>query len=132
MTVKWNILKVMSPTENQLKAGIFGSANLSLTDSDGSILAYFNNITVRKNSKTGEKFLATPRRSFKKDGEERWQNYYALLPLGDDENLHEKQKQRLRAITSEIVRMADSGGSSSYEETEKDEPQVANTNSEPW
>lgn len=124
MTVKWNIIRVNSPTEKQLAASIFGSASLFLEDDDGSPLAYFNNILIRKNKTTHEKFLATPRSQWKdKDGQDRFQNHYNLLPLGDNESLHNSQKEKLRTITAEVVRLAESGGTP--REPREDKPQAA-------
>lgn len=104
------IQRVYSPTQRQLEKNIFGSCSLAIVADDNTIFAYLNNVTIRKNSKTGEKFLAPPGYFHGEGDQKKHRNYFSIFPLGDVEGLHDTQKKRMRGLVAEVVQIAESGG----------------------
>jgi hypothetical protein len=128
------ITGVFSPSQKQTAAGIHGSVNLELVSTEGVTVTRLNGITVRQ-SKSGNKFLSPPAfRITGKDGEDRWLQHYNLFPLGDNDEVNASQKDSLKKLTEEILRMLATKDNSNRAE-EKAPAAVSSkpsNDSEPW
>ena len=101
--MNYEIQRVYPPTQKQREHKIFGSCTLAIKAEDGTIAAFLNNITVRMNGKTKEHFLAAPGYTFGEGEEKKHRNYFSILPLGDDEALHDTQKKRMRSLVAQVL-----------------------------
>ena len=104
------IQRVSPPTEKQRESNIFGSCNLLILSETNKPIVYLNNITIRLNTKTNNKFLAPPSFKYPTANGDKHMNYFSLLPLGEDDSIHEEQRESLRALTAEVIRYAENGG----------------------
>ena len=129
------ITDVFTPSDRQLSAGIHGTVNLEIVGDNGHTVARLNGISVRKNSKDGSRFLAEPSYKVEKDGQTNYWNHFKVYPgRKDDQAYNESQRNESDALTAEILRVLDAGG------TKRDNkgamPTVAATttsvDSEPW
>jgi hypothetical protein len=100
------IKEVFTPSDNQIKAGIYGTVCIEILDSTNNLpVITVYNILVRKN-KNGEMFLSMPAT---KNGE-KYYNIVDLFKLGEDEKGNETQKSLRSNLTQEVLRILNSGG----------------------
>ena len=117
-TVK--IVDVITPSDNQKKAGILGTVNLAIVDDKGVTLANLFGLKVVENKTTGDRFLSEPSQ---KVGD-KYYSHFALLPGKADE----PQRKLREEITANVLRVLDNGGTT----RKKDEPVKATASKAPW
>jgi hypothetical protein len=93
-------------TEKQVAKGIHGTVNLNIVDDNDVIVTSLSGIMIRKNGQTGDYFLAAPSYTAGNDdqGKPRYRNHYRLFPLGSDDEMNARQKERMAELTREVVR----------------------------
>jgi len=107
-----NIVDVFAPSEAQVKKNILGNANLEVVSADGILVVRLSGLTLRK-TKNGDYFLSPPSYDYLKNGEKMYRKHYDLFPfkMGEEnKEFNNNQKQRSKAITDEIVRLVNNGG----------------------
>lgn len=134
--MKINILDVIPPSEKQLKAGMLGTVNLAIAADSGELLARLNGFTVRANKSDGSKFLSEPSFKVGEGDTAKYLKHFSLFPLSGDAAIDRVQKEKMSALTQEVLRILDTGGTrrerkdSSAPTQARSEP-VVNTKS-PW
>ena len=107
-----NIVNVFAPSEAQKKSNIFGNVNIEIVANDGTLIVRLSGITLRK-TKSQDYFLSMPSYDYTKDGEKQYRKHFDLFPLkSGDENksFNDEQKKRAKALTDEVIRLANNGG----------------------
>lgn len=108
MNVK--ILEVIPPSDKQTQSNIHGTVNLMIEADNGTPVVRLSGITVRKD-KSGNSFLSMPSYKVGDNKEAKYYNHFQLFPLiNDNEEASSNQKDRLNALTQEVVRLVASGG----------------------
>ncbi len=108
MNVK--ILEVIPPSEKQTQSNIHGTVNLMIEADNGTPVVRLSGITVRKD-KSGNSFLSMPSYKVGTDKDAKYYNHFQLFPLiNDNEEASSSQKDRLNALTQEVVRIVANGG----------------------
>jgi len=130
------IAEVYTPSDAQLKSNIHGSVNLEILGDDGTPYARLSGLTIRK-SKEGAFFLAPPSYKVEKAGQDvKYYNHFALFPVktGDEfKAFNEKQKDRMKALTDDVMRLIAKGGTKRNTQTPAPSiPPRAQSKAEPW
>jgi len=98
------------PSEKQIKSNIHGTVNIMVLSDDNTPVVRLSGITLRKD-KNGNSFLSMPSYKVGEGEEAKYYNHFSLFPLDkNDQSLSDSQKQRLEALTSEVVRILANGG----------------------
>ena len=139
-----HITDVFTPSEAQLKNNIHGNINLEMISADGTVTARLSGITLRKTKTDGSFFLSMPSYEVKKGEEKKYWNHFTVFPLkvGDEnKEYNNKQKDRMRLLTEEIVRLVKNGGTKrgvpatapvAASRTPASAPAPTNKGAEPW
>lgn len=75
-------VKTRKPTQKQFASGIYASANISVVV-DGAVIVELRDANVRWSTQNNQFFIGPPSRSYQKDNETKWANYWQLLPGAD-------------------------------------------------
>lgn len=111
MTTNINILDVIPPSEKQAGAGIHGTVNLEITGPDGTPVCKLNGIAVRKTKDGSSRFLGEPSYPVTRDGDTKYYRHFQMFPRRkDDEDFNNAQRAANDALTEEVLRLLDGGG----------------------
>ena len=133
-----NISDVFTPSDKQQSVGIHGTINLEVIGDNGHSIVKLNGISIRKNSKDGSRFLAEPSYKVTKNGQDNYWSHFKMYPgKKDDQPYNESQRSQSDALTTEILRILDDGGTRVNENkpsnTATTAPAAASTTSNnPW
>ena len=117
------ILDVFTPSEKQKASGIEGTVNLGL-EHDNVLIIRANGITIRK-AKSGNMFLSEPSYSVGDGDDKKWWKHFMLYP-GPRGEEGETQRNAKDALTSEVLRVLESGGTK-----RKESPVTTTSNAAP-
>lgn len=132
------IIDVFTPSEAQTKKNIFGNVNLEIVSADGTLVARLTGIALRK-TKSQDYFLSMPSYEFTKDGEKQYRKHFDIFPFKageDNKDFNNKQKERTKALTDEVVRIVSKGGTKRQNQqgapTPTSSAPAAKPSREPW
>ena len=118
------ILDVLTPSDKQKAAGIHGTVNLGI-ENDGVLVTRLSGITIRKSGQ-GSMFMSEPSYAVGEGDNKKWYKHYNLYPgpRGDE---GASQRQAKDKLTTEVLRVLESGGTKRRETGTTSNTSTANT-----